>query len=349
MLNFNLFKNKPINMLREWYGNLLPFGLVKRKSHEGEHHRDLANYYLARLRHNAMTLSSHGHKVLFAESDRIEALSLRGREYKYYRMLKALVTKEVIERKKVRMGSPDRDGGYVMVEPKNTEKTAYSFGVGNKATWDTDMVKRGFTVYQYDGTIDGPVVEHEKIRFFKHNITGSSSPAPNEKNIGSIISDNEHWQENDIILQIDIEGSEWHFFDTISVENLLKFSQIIVEFHSLITAPEKHPDNFDYILNILEKLAKTHQPVHCHANNWGELLAFPLFSIPDTLEVTYLRKNDNQFKIDTIEYPTPLDSSNNFELPDIYLGNIGVLVYNWEKRNNVMDLSCEATASAKTS
>jgi hypothetical protein len=141
---------------------------------------------------------------------------------------------DVLGKKKMRFGD-NHDGGYVSIEPetkKDNDGIAYSFGISTSDPWSMDMVKRGYNVFQYDGTIENSPDNHPMVHFNKFMITGSSDTKPNEKNFKQIIKDHGHYGKN-IVLNIDIEGSEWDFFDSLTKEEMQQLEQIIVEYHGI--------------------------------------------------------------------------------------------------------------------
>ncbi len=229
----------------------------------------------------------------------------------------AFSSSERREIKKVRIGGRG-NGGYVMLEP-GIGGTAYSFGVSNWAPWDLEMASLGFQVFQYDGSVAQSPDPHPNIYFNQYHINGFPTPKEGAKNIGEIFADLGHCDNDDIILQIDIEGEEWPFFQYISEEHIMKFKQIIVEFHGhILTGPycEKY-------LSILEKINKTHCCVHVHGVNcFGSLGFFPGNCIYTFgFEMTYARRTDYVFKESLEFYPTPLDGRCVWEYPDIILGS----------------------------
>ena len=222
-------------------------------------------------------------------------------------------------RQKVRIGGGG-DGGYVMLDP-GENGIAYSFGVAHYSPWDLEMAQRGFKVYQYDGSVENGPDAHPNLFFTKAFIGESPVEGVPAKTFRQILADNGHENERDIVLQIDIEGAEWDFFKSMDKEDMLRFSQIIVEFHDLDFSPE--------LLDILEKMRETHTPVHVHNNNAGA----PLLIMPDNFiyngnlfEVTYARSRDYAFRNDNGYFPTPLDSPNCVEFPDIPLGYFDLLL-----------------------
>lgn len=215
---------------------------------------------------------------------------------------------------KVRIGG-DGDGGYVSLDPGRAG-IAYSFGVSAHSPWDLEMAERGFTVHQYDGTIEKGPYQHPNIHFHRFNI--GAAPAGGVKTIGHILDDLGHRKERNIVLQMDIEGAEWDFFEAATVDEMAHFQQIIVEFHGV---DPRHRD-FNRFAGILARIRETHTPVHIHCNNWDPCIGFMPGFVPYSsfYEMTYARTADYAFAECRDFFPTPLDRPNNPQWPDIVIG-----------------------------
>jgi hypothetical protein len=226
----------------------------------------------------------------------------------------------VLGKKKIRFGNI-HDGGYVSIEPEiknDNDGIAYSFGISTSDPWSMEMVRRGYNVFQYDGTIENSPDNHPMIHFSKYMITGSTNIKLNEKNFKQILKDHEHFGKN-IFLNIDIEGSEWDFFDSLTKEEMQQFEQIIVEFHGFYL--EK--DDISKKINILKKINETHQCIHLHGNNCAPVTILKeLRLFPVVMEISYIRKDSKyEFCKCFDEFPGELDSTNDSSLlSDIYLG-----------------------------
>lgn len=224
------------------------------------------------------------------------------------------------EGKKVRIGG-EGDGGYVMLAP-GKGGIAYSFGVSKHSPWDFDMANRGFKVYQYDASIEEEPDKHPNIFFNKYFIASSPTPDGPCKTITQVLSENNHEHENDIILQMDIEGSEWDFFSDITVETMLKFKQLIIELHHINDSPEKY--------NILKKIRQTHTPIHYHYNNnTRKCVYFPKANFiysEHVIEVSFVRSNDFNFIKCNDYFPTNLDNRNNKKWPEIPIGYFDLIL-----------------------
>lgn len=220
---------------------------------------------------------------------------------------------------KIRVGGPG-DGGYVMLDP-GEGGIAYSFGVSTVSPWDLDMARRNFRVFQYDGSVDAPPDEHPNIFFHKYYIGGNSAAMPSDwKTLHDVLRDHHHEDEHDIILQMDIEGGEWEFFNAATAGDLLRFKQIIVEFHKEI------PD--ENTLAVLRAIRETHTPIHVHCNNVDAPTYIPPLRCfySGVFEVSYARTADFRFEPCHSYFPTPLDSPNAPEKPEIPLGYFDLIL-----------------------
>ena len=183
---------------------------------------------------------------------------------------------------KLRLGEQN-DGGYVIGELNSNYDFYISAGVSTEESFSRDFINKynmeKNNCAAFDGTIDNYPTEYtNKIVFYKRNI------APNN-NIG--FANLSHFTENynNIFLKMDIESHEYNWLLSLSNSQLNKFKQIVIEFHGI------NDDSWNVDLSnkikCFEKLNETHYPIHIHGNNCGGITN----NIPDTVEVTYVRKN----------------------------------------------------------
>ncbi|KZK95147.1 MULTISPECIES: FkbM family methyltransferase [unclassified Pseudovibrio] len=201
------------------------------------------------------------------------------------------------------------DGGYIMVPPKPYEKVAYSLGINRDVSWDLEMASHGCKVYQYDHTIDCLPHHHESFNYSKKGITSSHQIDERMTCLKHELQNNRHQDTDNILLKMDIEGDEWEVFADLEMNELQKFSQILVELHDL----HKVYKLFWYrkALAGLNKLFKSHQAVHVHGNNNAALRIIGGYAVPPVLEVTFLRRDLFQFSPCTRTFPNELDQPNN--------------------------------------
>ncbi len=226
----------------------------------------------------------------------------------YYKQLKqALKLEKLKDHLLERVGGTNyTDGHYLMAKNFKKNQIAYSFGINNDVSWDSAMVDKGYQVFMYDHTICNLPYEKEGFNYFKQGIAGTPSADGMLNTLENFIKTNGHSGKTGMILKMDVEGAEWDFLDTVQVKTLRQFDQIILELHNLVRACGQ--DDIIKRLNALNKLNKTHQIVHLHANNTGYILQMNGHTIPDVLEVTYVnRERYNTFEPKELVLPIPED------------------------------------------
>ena len=126
---------------------------------------------------------------------------------------------------------------------------------------------------------------------------------------------------DDLLLQMDIEESEYSvIFDT-STETLNKFRILVIEFHGLENL--FNPMGFELINLTFTKLLNHFEVVHIHPNNCNQPIVSNGFSIPPVMEFTFLRKDRITQKRYSLHFPHQLDRPNvadkvDFPLPQCW-------------------------------
>ena len=197
-----------------------------------------------------------------------------------------LIQPKIINKNFIRLGSL-YDGGYVVVDDfKNTDYLV-SLGVDDDINFEKDILSRISGVDFYDNSIAELPENLKNSRFFNETI------GKDHTTITQCISRIK--SESDLILKMDIEGSEWNSLEEINSQSLNRFRQIIVELHDIHNILKIKESDFDLLLyekakNVLEKILKTHLPVHAHINTYGSLRRIANQVVPDVVEITYIRK-----------------------------------------------------------
>jgi hypothetical protein len=229
----------------------------------------------------------------------------------------------VIGKTLIRRGH-NADGGYVMLDDHIDNTVAYSLGISDEVSWDLDMAKSGCQVFQYDHTIQRAPRVHPNLHFSRIGIAGRSSPDGVFKSLSDLVHENGNDGRSDMILKMDIEGSEWSVVRELRQSTLNQFSHVLIEwhfdFHEIAGV-----DSLGLVLSTLEKINASHQVIHVHANNCGRMAVVAGVSIPEGIEVTYVRRNSHLFEECRKVYPTPLDRPNDPNMPDYILGAFGQL------------------------
>ena len=217
----------------------------------------------------------------------------------------------------VRVG-PKEDGGYVIVDGFDYDHFL-SCGIAGDIRFEESLLEK----YPYlkcdafDGTISSIPGNNKNINWINKNIGYINSSKIT--NLKPYLKNNKN-----IFLKMDIEGSEFNWIDSMSLDELNCFSQIVMEIHW----------PFDkYRCDMLKKINKTHYVVHIHGNNYcdrdipnhlpsgrtydGTQLInhkhYPTINLPEVFEITYVRRKNfvNELADVTKIYPIELDSPNN--------------------------------------
>ena len=215
---------------------------------------------------------------------------------KEYNFNKLLCPKEVIGRKKILAGDYG-DGAYVILDDLKNIKIAYSFGISNLISFDKFLADRGVDIYMYDHTINKLVFENPKFHWKKIGLTTETQKNKTMRTLKDLLIENDHINERNMILKIDIEGMEFEILREISSQILNKFKYIIIEYHFISL------DNYGIYLDILKKLMKNHQIFHIHCCNLGHLFIIGDNPICSIIEVSYIKKEGNIFRKDNSVYP----------------------------------------------
>ena len=189
--------------------------------------------------------------------------------------------------------------GYVMLDDFDNIKIAYSFGIGSEdwhISFDNELANKNIDVYMYDHTIDKLPYENARFHFHKIGLSGKNKYSTNLKSLEEILEENGHLNEENMILKIDIEYSEWEALRDFKPELLKKFKFIILELHFF-------SNNFELFTQVLSKLNKYHQIFYVHCVNCDIVIQVKDMRICRALEVSYVVKEGHEFEKDDSIYP----------------------------------------------
>jgi hypothetical protein len=213
------------------------------------------------------------------------------------------------------------DGGYLISSDLTATDYCISLGVGDNYTFDLAIAEKLEEVWMFDHTVVDPKISNNKIKFNKIGISSTSSL--HFTTIPEILVNIP--LESEVILKIDIEGSEWDVLSQIPSSDIQRFKQIVAEFHHLHNIAD---DNFFSVVSkALTSLNKSHSLVNLHVNNWSDLHFIQGIPFPDVIEVTYIRRQSND-QLKPFEMQNSKDSSNNFDIPDFASNFINFLRIN---------------------
>ncbi len=214
----------------------------------------------------------------------------------------------------IRVGG-ENDGGYLLPDDLADIENCFSPGVSTTATFEEDLYRRGIRSFLADYSVDGPPASLAGYAFDK-------------KFLGSYNSDSHftlaHWVNSrlpdhagDLILQMDIEGSEYPVLMETSEEILKKFRIIVVEFHFMEQLFNR--EIFPLLREAFAKLLRHFCVVHIHPNNYRKLTRYGNVLIPNLVEMTFLRLDRAGPLTPCTKFPHPLDRRNMPEMADVVL------------------------------
>lgn len=206
------------------------------------------------------------------------------------------------------------DGGYLLPDDLDGIAACFSPGVAQTALFEEEMVARGVPCMLADASVEAPPISGPLIRF--------------EKKFLGVVNDErfttlDAWvernapTEGDLLLQMDIEGSEWAVLLNASDKTLQRFRVIVLELHDLDRLIDKV--GFMLLGRALDRLLTEFHVVHIHPNNYDGVVRKKDLVIPRVIEATFLRKDRAAVTGYASEFPHPLDRTNQPRRPDIAL------------------------------
>jgi hypothetical protein len=193
----------------------------------------------------------------------------------------------------------NQDGGYVIALLDGTYDCYISAGVSNEESFSRDFINfykmPKEHCYAFDGTIkDYPWHYTTGIQYTKKNLGGQETETTT--NLKGIIN-----RYNNIFLKIDIDGGEYAWISSLTIDELSRFKQIVIEVHG--TTNDEWGGLYRDKMKCYAKLLQTHYIVHAHGNNHGPRLN----DIPETMELTYVNKKCFEQPPEFNNVPLPIE------------------------------------------
>lgn len=240
--------------------------------------------------------------------------------------LALLTPYDLLAQRKIRVGNPTADGGYILLDRLRPEQLVLSFGVGGDISFELDMAQRGHRVLMFDHTVAPRDLSNPLCSYFPEGLTGTTEPG------GVMYSLEDHVARRaadaqDMILKMDVEGWEWMALDTASPETLARFEQITFEAHGFDMIED--PGHQARLHRVLGRLNRSHVLFHVHANNVAPLRTIRGLPVSQLLELSYVRADIAERVPSATFYPTPLDVPNVASRPELMLWHYPFLPTAW--------------------
>ena len=247
----------------------------------------------------------------------IGVFRLNANERLYY--LVNLINSNLVATELIRVGNI-HDGGYLVPKIVNDLDYCFSPGVSDSVGFEKQLDDE-YAIKSF--MIDGSIEKLNEVRdsFNFQSLFLGVRTTKSHITLSDWI--NQSLGDDDFkgLLQMDIEGSEYEVLTFESSDTLNKFSVMVVEFHSLSRLFD--PEFIATFTAIFEKILINFSICHMHPNNCCGLTSFKGITVPNVLEITFIRNDliDNKFK-DKRKLPHKLDSRNITNMPDIIMPKI---------------------------
>ncbi len=226
-----------------------------------------------------------------------------------------MVHPESLNIENIRIGG-DNDGGYIIPNDLNGIKYCFSPGVGTLSKFEQELTKKNIKCFLADFSVN-PKFENNLIDFEKKFI--GASTYDNYFTLKDWISQKvDYNKNNDLLLQIDIEGDEYSVINALDEETIKKFRIILIEFHQLHYLFDDYM--FEKINDAFKKILKFFYCSHIHPNNDVDFIFKEQnIIIPPVLEFSFLRKDRGKILDNELSFPSKIDQPNNSKKRDIIL------------------------------
>lgn len=212
----------------------------------------------------------------------------------------------------IRFGS-EFDGGYLIPNDLEDINYCYSPGVSNNSDFEYQLTAKGIQCYLADYSVNGPAFENPRFHYTKKFLGDVNNS--DTMRFESWVEANQY--DNEMILQMDIEGNEYKVINDSSSELLRKFRILVIEFHDfdLLSLEE----GFNLISGCFKKILQEFEIVHIHPNNCSNIICIEEMLIPQVMEFTFIRK-DRFIASDLVSnLPHSLDRENCPNFKELFL------------------------------
>jgi hypothetical protein len=233
----------------------------------------------------------------------------------------SLIRDQYVHVELVRIGG-DNDGGYLMPNDFDGVRHCFSPGVDVKASFEEHLAQiHGIKSFLVDASVEGPPPSDVAFDFEK-KFLGSLSEGE-FATLGDWVGRKPVVEDdNDMVLQMDIEGGEFDVLIETSTQLLRRFRMIGIEFHGMEGVFDSRV--LPLFRSIFQKLSQDFQIVHLHQNNYCKTETLYGIKVPSVFEVTFLRK-DRVARLQRdgpIQLPHPRDQPNSPKKPDVVMPDI---------------------------
>lgn len=207
------------------------------------------------------------------------------------------------------------DGGYLLPDDLDGIQYCFSPGVSSTSTFEEDLLNRGIKSFLADYSVESPPETLREYTFDKKFVGAFDSDT--YFTLQSWMKQRLPHHDGDLVLQMDIEGSEYPVLLSTPPDILRRFRIVVVEFHALNQL--FNADMFGILHDSFYKLLEEFRVVHIHPNNCQGASRNRTLLVPNVMEFTFLRKDRIATERPAQTIPHPLDRVNVPGNPDVAL------------------------------
>ena len=221
----------------------------------------------------------------------------------------------------IRIGNSE-DGGYLLPDDLKDIEAIFSPGVSDIYSFELEMLEKyRVKSYMCDFTVDKIKPNNNELIFEKKHLGVNNNFKYQRLEDWVRINS----KTNNLILQMDIEGSEYPVILDTPINILKKFRIMIIEFHNMDLL--FNAQFFEVFKSVINKILTHFSVVHIHPNNCCGSYTYKDIEIPRLMEITFI----NNKRLSKKKYPNvrskrhKLDIDNTkmqkLDLPKIWYSN----------------------------
>jgi len=219
----------------------------------------------------------------------------------------------------VRIGG-EGDGAYLIPDHLEGIEACFSPGVADCTALEQELADRhGIPSYLCDASVQPETLRLDADHHIFSGLWLGTHDGEETQSLDAWVLGSPHGHSQDLLLQMDIEGSEYGALLACSDSVLARFRILVLELHFLERLESARFLNMVF-LPVLQKLHRHFDCVHAHANNCCGVVELAGCQVPPVLELSFYRRSLNQGSLHPPQIPHPLDVVNVPGLPVIELG-----------------------------
>lgn len=181
-----------------------------------------------------------------------------------------------------------KDGGYLIPDINLEIDGLISPGIGDSFSFEFELVGLSEKVVLIDATVDNLKNLPSNMLHLHKMLAATSSQTGDYISLGDIRT--EYFPSaQSLVLQMDIEGSEYEILSAMEEQELDGINIILVEFHN-IGEIMSFSDDANLLKSSLDLLFESFYLVHTHPNNAGGFFLNRFKIFPKVVETTWVRK-----------------------------------------------------------